>query len=353
LSQIDTIPTPSDISAPWLSALLGRAVSGVSAKTVGTGQVGATYRFDLIHTNAQSGQPNSLIGKFMSDDPTSRATGIAQLSYVREVNFYRHYGSGNGLPIPACHFAVIDPETHEFALIMEDFPHHRSGNQLEPATLAEAELAMHAAARIHAPFWHDDSLDQHGWLNGSKAVAPMNVDGLYAMLWPAFRDRYGPRLSDEIKSAGEGYLGQINAWIARRPGPRCLTHGDFRPDNMLFLDGANGTPLVIVDWQTAGVGNGATDIAYYLGTALHPDLRRTHERALVERWIVGLIESGVPEADTRQLWDAYRREAVAGFLMGVLASMIVVQTQRGDAMFLEMCARSAYMIQDHKSLELI
>jgi thiamine kinase-like enzyme len=122
---------------------------------------------------------------------------------------------------------------------------------------------------------------------------------------------------------------------------------------MLFHEGDAAHPIVIVDWQTAGVGNGATDIAYYLGTALTPERRRTHERALVHLWIDQLVKAGVPEADTQSLWDTYRRDALAGFLMGVLASMIVAQTPRGDAMFLAMCARAAAMVEDHGSVGLI
>lgn len=353
MSQNNPIPAASDITAAWLAGHLGWNVSGVSAKAVGTGQVGATYRFLLTDTDPVPGHPSSLIGKFMSEDPVSRATGIAQLSYVREVKFYQHYGNTKPLPIPTARYARVDETTHNFALLMDDFPNHRPGNQLTPATLEEAKLAMRAAASIHAAWWGDKGLDTHAWLNGSQAASGMNVDGLFDMLWPAFCARYADQINDQIRATGEAYLGQINAWIAQRTGPRCLTHGDFRPDNMLFYEADPAHPIVIVDWQTAGVGNGATDIAYYLGTALTPEMRRTQEHDLVHLWIDHLIQAGVPKADTQNLWDMYRRDALAGFLMGVLASMIVAQTPRGDAMFLAMCARAAAMVHDHRSIELI
>ncbi|MFM1975773.1 MAG: hypothetical protein RL145_619 [Pseudomonadota bacterium] len=353
MSQTDPIPAPTDIKALWLAQNLGLNVSAVAAQAVGTGQVGATYRFLLSDAEAKAGHPASLIGKFMSEDPVSRATGIAQLSYVREVKFYQHYGNTKPLPIPTARYAVVDEATHDFALLMDDFPNHRPGNQLSPASLEEAKLAMVAAASIHAAWWGDKGLDTHAWLNGSQAASPMNVDGLFDMLWPAFCARYADQINDQIRATGEAYLGQINAWIAQRTGPRCLTHGDFRPDNMLFHEADPAHPIVIVDWQTAGVGNGATDIAYYLGTALTPEMRRTHEHDLVHLWIDRLIQAGVPKADTQNLWDMYRRDALAGFLMGVLASMIVAQTPRGDAMFLAMCTRAAAMVHDHRSMELI
>jgi hypothetical protein len=351
LPQIDLIPQVSDIDAGWLTSLLGQSILSVTATPVGTGQVGATYRFGFVAEDART--PPSLIGKFMSDDPVSRATGIAQSSYWREVNFYQTYGGAKPLPVPHAKFAEIDPATHQFALIMDDYPHHRSGNQLEPATLAEAALAMSAGAKIHAAFWGDAELETHAWLNGSQAASVLDVDALYTMLWPAFCDRYKDRINDQILTVGQSYVGRVNAWVANRTGPRCLTHGDFRPDNMLFNEDDPSHPIVIVDWQTAGVGNGATDIAYYLGTALAPETRRAHEGELVAQWINGLIEAGIPAADTAGLWQVYQRDAFAGFLMGVIASMIVAQTDRGDAMFLEMCTRSAAMVMDHLSMDLI
>jgi Phosphotransferase enzyme family len=352
LPPIEPIPTPKDIKPDWLSQLLGSAVTRVSAQAVGTGQVGATFRFALDYEHDVGGNPETLIGKFMSGDPVSRATGIAQLSYLREVKFYQNYGNSKLLPIPKIKFAAIDEATHEFALIMGDFPDHTPGNQLEPASLSEAKLAMSAAAQIHGAYWGHDELDSHYWLNGSHAAPTMNVDALFDMLWPAFCVRYAERINDQIVAAGEAYLGRINDWISRRTGPRCLTHGDFRPDNMLFREFDQRAPIVIVDWQTAGVGNGATDIAYYLGTALSPDMRRRHESVLVDLWLKGLDEAGIA-VEREAMWNAYRRDAVSGFIMGVLASMIVAQTPRGDTMFVEMCRRSATMIHDHGSFDLI
>lgn len=353
MSQTNPIPTPTDINAHWLAQNLGLAVSAVSAQAVGTGQVGAAYRFLLTGTDPKAGHPASLIGKFMAEDPVSRATGIAQLSYVREVKFYQHFGAAKSLPIPTARYARVDEVTHDFALLMDDFPNHRPGNQLSPATLEEAKLAMAAAANIHSAWWGDNGLDTHAWLNGSQAASGMNVDGLFDILWPAFCVRYADQITDPIRATGEAYRGRINAWIAQRTGPRCLTHGDFRPDNMLFHEGDPAHPIVILDWQTAGVGTGATDIAYYLGTALTPKMRCTHEQDLVHLWAMHLVQAGVPEAETQNLWDMYRRDALAGFLMGVLASMIVAQTPRGDAMFLAMCTRAAAMVHDHRSFELV
>ena len=54
-----------------------------------------------------------------------------------------------------------------------------------------------------------------------------------------------------------------------------------------------------------------------------------------------------------QCWHEYRRFAFAGFIMAVLASMLVGQTDRGDEMFMAMAERSAAQIVDLDALDLI
>jgi aminoglycoside phosphotransferase (APT) family kinase protein len=111
-------------------------------------------------------------------------------------------------------------------------------------------------------------------------------------------------------------------------------------------------PIVVVDWQTVGVGAGAGDLAYYLGTALDPIVRKEAEVELFALYREGLAERGVPSDDLAGLWDTYRGAAFAGFLMGVTAAMVVEQTERGDTMFLTMCERSAAMVLDHAEVTL-
>ena len=194
-------------------------------------------------------------------------------------------------------------------------------------------------------------LDTLDWLNGTRAIpAPIDTEMLYSMFWPAFCDRYGARVTADMKRVGDAYMGKIKAWSEMRPGPRCLTHGDFRPDNMLFDLADEGKPIVVVDWQTVGVGSGVSDIAYYLGTALDPAHRKAEEASLFAHYREKLEAHGV--SDTADLWDSCRGGAFSGFLMGATAAMVVQQTDRGDNMFLTMCGRSAAMVLDHADIAL-
>jgi Phosphotransferase enzyme family len=352
---INDVPSPGDISPAWISNLLQNQgvdidISAVMSVPIGTGQVGATYRYMLTHSGTS---PASIVGKFPSNDPLSRETGKSHLTYIRESRFYQHFAGKKPMPVPHHHFIAFDEDTHDFALIMADLPHHVAGNQLNTPSLAEAQLAMSAAATIHAAWWGDPMLDTLDWLNGTKAVPPpLDIEALYAKFWPAFCDRYAERVTPEMKRVGDAFVGELGAWGERSSGPRCLTHNDFRPDNMLFDLNDPKQPIIVVDWQTVGVGCGAGDVAYYMGTAFDPDMRKCEETALFNLYCDGLLANGVPKADTENLWDIYRTAGFSGFLMGVTASIVVQQTDRGDAMFLKMCERSAAMVIDHGDIAL-
>ena len=346
------------LTAPWLTGCLARngiaaKVAAVTATPIGTGQVGATYRLVLDYAEAAPGAPSSLVAKLPSNDPLSRATGKTHLTYIRESRFYQLFAGKRPMAVPDHLYIGFDEDSHDFTLIMHDLPKHMQGNQLSVPTRAEAEWAMDAAASIHAAWWGDPMLDQQDWLNGTKAVPPpLDGEALYTLFWPAFCDRYGQRVTPQMRRVGDAYLGNIARWTEMRQGPRCLTHNDFRPDNMLFDPSDAQKPIVIVDWQTVGVGEGAGDIAYYLGTAMDPETRKAEEQRLLARYQQALGRFGVLQADLADQWDAYRAASFAGMMMGVTASMVVGQTDRGDAMFLAMADRSAHMVLDHQDVAL-
>jgi aminoglycoside phosphotransferase (APT) family kinase protein len=119
----------------------------------------------------------------------------------------------------------------------------------------------------------------------------------------------------------------------------CVTHGDFRTDNLL-IDACDGTvALAVVDWQTVGVGSPLLDVAYFLTTSLSPPDCARHEFDLLDYYLAELSEHGVdiPTELARQEFSRYTLQPI---VMLVAASVIVEQTERGDAMFLSMIERA-------------
>ena len=354
--MIPDIRRPRDVDVDWLTRVLQNAgvdavVAGFTAANVGTGQIGESVRFRLSYARGGEGAPASLVGKFPSSNEDSRRTGVMLGNYVREVNFYRHLADKALVQTPRCWFTDVDDATGEFVLMMEDLSPAEQGDQLKGVTLDQARLVMVQAARLHASHWGDDQLNGLPWVSGSKAApaSPVTPD-LVAGLWQGFRARYADRLKPDAIEVGEAISTRWKAFGALYDGPRCLTHNDFRPDNMMFGTAAGGNPITVLDWQSFAYGAGSMDIAYFLAGALEPEKRRAAEPELLGLYHRTLTDLGVTGYGLEDLRHHYRHGAFQLFLTAFFAAMVVEQTARGDEMFLQMIGGATAHIDDHGAL---
>jgi hypothetical protein len=346
------VSDPAEVTPEWLTAVLAHAgalldgrVIAFESESVGTGQVGANIRYRLRYESPPVDAPSSVVAKFASADDASRATGIATLTYETEVAFYRDLASTVDISRPHCYFAAIEAGTANVVLVLEDLSPAEQGDQLAGCTLAQAELAMVEAARLHGPRWGDPTLLEHRWLV-DRVGASTGIADLYRSLFGGFVDRYRATLDGQAIAVGERLGGGIEQWSSYRPPGLTITHGDYRLDNMLFATQAGGRPLTVVDWQTVRLGCGTADVAYFLGAGLDPATRRDHERELVVRYHDAVVAYGVEDYPRDACWEDYRRYSYSGYLMAVIASMLVGRTERGDAMFMTMANGHAAQVVD-------
>jgi hypothetical protein len=353
------IRRPEAIDAGWLTAALqGAGVDAVvrsfTAKPVGTGQIGDSVRFALAYERGGDRAPATVVGKFPSADPQSFGTGVMLGNYLREVMFYTHLAKGALIATPHCLFTDVEAATGEFVLLMEDLAPAEQGDQLARVSLDQARLVIDEAAKLHASHWDDAGLDELAWVSGSKAAPASAATGdTVMMLWRAFRERYAARLTPDCIEIGEALAARAGLLSELRTGPKCLTHNDFRPDNMMFGTPAGGRPLVVLDWQSFAYGVGATDVAYFLAGALPADVRRAAEPELLDRYLAGLTRHGVTGYDRAALGADYRTGAFLLFFTAFFAAMVVKQTPRGDDMFMQMLRSASQHIADHDALRAI
>ena len=347
------IRRPGAIDAGWLTAVLQHAgvdavVKGFTAAEVGTGQIGDSVRFRLDYERGGDDAPASLVGKFPAAGDESRKTGVALGNYLREVRFYQQLAPTALIHTPRCYFTDVDEVTSEFVLMMEDLAPAEQGDQLRGVSLEQARLAVVEAAKLHASHWGDDGLDALPWVSNTRAAPPSaaNPDAV-AMLWQGFKQRYGTRLKPEWVAAGERLTARFVGIGQQHDGPRCLTHNDYRPDNMMFASARGGYPLTVLDWQSFAYGAGPTDLAYFLAGAVTPDVRRAHEPEFLALYLKTLTEHGVAGYGMDDLKRHYGQGGYLLFLTAFFAAMIVTQTERGDAMFLQMIAGATWHMQDH------
>jgi hypothetical protein len=351
------IRPPDAITPDWLTAVLRAGgidaeVRSFAAAKVGTGQIGDSVRFRLDYARAPRQAPRSLVGKFPSAGEESRSAGVSLGNYAREVNFYRHLADSALIHTPRCYFAEVDPATSDFVLMMEDLSPARQGDQLAGVTLDQAALVMDEAAKLHASHWEDGAMDALPWLNGTRdAPRPIETATLLAF-WPAFRDRYGARVTADAARVGEMLCASFDLFEALQ-GPRCLVHADFRPDNMMFGTDEGGYPVTTLDWQSVGYGHAATDVAYFLAGAITPDERREHGPALIARYRAKLAELGVGRYDRADFERDFARGGFQLFITAYFAAMAVTQTARGDDMFFQMLNGAVALILDSDALAML
>jgi aminoglycoside phosphotransferase (APT) family kinase protein len=85
-------------------------------------------------------------------------------------------------------------------------------------------------------------------------------------------------------------------------GPLTLLHGDSHLGNTYSMpDGRSG----LLDWQVVWQGPGLREVTYWMTSGLDPDVRRQHERDLLDRYLEGLRAGGVTDVPT--LDAAYQR----------------------------------------------
>jgi hypothetical protein len=347
------IRRPEAIDADWLTAVLqaggvDAVVKGFAAERVGTGQIGDSIRFRLAYARRGDGAPDSLVGKFPAAGEESRNTGVALGNYIREVRFYQQLAGKALIHTPRCYFTDVDEATSAFVLMMEDLAPAEQGDQLRGVSLEQARRVVVEAAKLHASHWGDDGLDELPWVSGSKAApASAATNETVAALWAGFKARYGPRLEPAWVAAGDWLTRGFVAFAAAYDGPRCLTHNDFRPDNMMFATPAGGHPVTVLDWQSYAYGAGPTDLAYFLAGALPAEVRRAHEPELLALYLDTLTAHGVAGYGLDDLRRHYGRGGYLLFLTAFFAAMIVTQTERGDRMFLQMLGSASDHMWEH------
>lgn len=345
---------PDAITPEWLTDRLRAAgvidsasVTALSWVPIGTGQVGDSARITLTYDRPGAG-PATIAGKFPAADETSRQTAGAFGLYSKEVGFYREIAPQLAVRAPTMLAAEIAPDGVEFILLFEDLGPARGGNQLASCTAADARAGVRQAAAIHAPSWDNPAMLATPWLQAST-IQSEQVKALYPGAQAIFRERYADTLEPEFMALCEDLNEAGELWFGRNAPVRSIVHGDFRLDNMLFDIKGGAEEIAVLDWQTVALGNGLTDIGYFLGTGIGDALRRAHEDELIALYCAEMTARGVPM--TRDdIWDDYVIGALHGVSTAVFSAAYVERTPRGDENFLSMARGGCALALQHGSL---
>jgi aminoglycoside/choline kinase family phosphotransferase len=245
----------------------------------------------------------------------------------------------------------FDAENDDFVLVLEDIVAGKQGDQLSGATVEQARAAIDELVLLHAPLWNSSQLDTLGWMPRHSMESSQGTRDLLRSVFPGFATRFSALVSAEVLELGSRLVENIDGYDRAFPNNETIVHRDFRLDNLLFTGTSSETQVKVVDWQTASISAGVTDLSYFIGASFTPEQRREVEGELVRRYSDGLSQSGI-SMSWNDVWDQYRLFATSGYIMAIVASMLVKQTERGDAMFAAMANRHGQQMIDLETLSL-
>lgn len=354
------------VDPEWLTQALrgagtltaGDRVTEIRREVCGTGQLADSYRFTLGYDRPGAG-PDTLVGKFPSDDAISRAFGQQSGYYKHEVRFYEQVAprlagtemqgerasTGITVAIPTPVYAALAANETDFVLLMTDLAPARVVDQLVGCTADEAAVTVEQVAALHAATWHDADLAARDWLQGT-AASFVHVTDDFGETTGTFREKFGDLVpADEIELAAR-LNRHAEAWKSVFTEPQCLWHSDLRADNLLFDAAGGAVPVALLDWQGVGYGRGTIDLAYFLGTSLDTEVRRSCERDVVALYHRALVGNGVEGYSADRCWADYRVAALHTLQVGVFGLGAVKRSARGDEMWRVWIERGAAQVRD-------
>jgi len=335
----------SEVTAEWLSSVLGCRVASIRVEIIGAGEgfMGQLARVHLTGT----GCPSSVIVKMPTADPGGQMIGQMMRVWEREHRFYTEVAPHmHGVRIAECLYSRTDP----YVLILEDLHPRRPGDQVAGPTADQARTAIDTAADLHGSWFDHPELKTLDWMPDISDPMSLSVGAMFDMGWPTFLARYGDSLPERVLRWCEGFAPRVTDWMTKYLSwPNTLIHGDFRLDNMFFDIKGGAEPIAVLDWQTVAVGNPMMDIGYFMGTGIGDDLRRAHEGELLDLYCAEMTARGVP-LSRDAIWDDYVLGALHGISTAVFSAAYVERTERGDANFLSMARGGCALALQHGSL---
>lgn len=309
---------PGDITVAWAQQVADKHDVGIVVTKVDIVDVdiGTTTR---ICVAVEHDGPNTLPNRWFVKLPSLawRARMITALPRLlhTEVRFYNEVAEAVPLNLPIC-LAAKSRFGRGSTLVLADVAQFDGipGAASDTLTLAQATLVVEQLAGSHARFWNNVHLDpDYRWLAGPVRRMEDALGTVFAV--PLMRR--GLRLAGELIPSVL-YAPSIHYARERRSAmrflfdaPQTLVHHDCHPGNLFWSK--NRSMVGFLDWQLVRIGEGVSDVAYFLSTALSPEMRRLHEAELLAKYAQSLADNGVADVDDARLMQRYRAHLVYAF----------------------------------------
>ena len=324
------------ITTAWMREALGTGsadgpppIGRVVTETLGGGvnALGNLVRCRLYLPDGSPAAPASVIVK-MQDSKAVSAWFARKLSlYEKEYMFYRHLVDHVPIRTPQLHFGALDTKTRRFMLVLEDLGSWgRSGagsTGFDLLGAAEARLVIRQVVRMHGQFWNAE--DDPRLQRCLTTLTPNYGRLMRTLFWPCLavaREHFADTMSAPVvrwaETLGSGLTDHLANTTA---GPMTMVHGDLRAANLFFGTGA--TPeLALIDWQGCGLGNGLTDLAYFMVFCLDTPVRQCIEQEMLEEYHATVVSMGAKDFTLEDCRNSYRQSMLTVFMICLLSCSI-------------------------------
>ncbi|OAI25690.1 aminoglycoside phosphotransferase [Methylomonas sp. LWB] len=340
---------PEHLSRQWAQRIVDQHVSAarVADVCVDSVNVGTSTRWRItVQHDAQAEVPSRWFIKTPSLAWRSRLiTALPRLLH-KEVSFYKALAPS--LPVRLPKILAAQTRWGGSTLVMADLAEfgHRAGQSGEALTAEQAVQVVDNLARFHGRFWGNAHLlREHRWLNGfSQQIEHQMGTVLAVPLMKRGLRRAGGLVPTRLHGTALNYArNRRRITQSLSSGTKTLIHHDCHPGNLFWTSSGPG----FLDWQLVRAGEGIGDLAYFMATALTPEVRRAHERSLLQRYLGALSEQGIDQLDESGLLRRYRAHLLYPF------EAMVVTLAIGGLMDaepnLEMIRRASAAVDDHDS----
>lgn len=360
-SGLGLLKSETDITPQWVEGVLrgsgnledGVSVTGVTTERIGEGVgiLSILQRVVPTYSATPKKAPTSFVVKYPTDDPTQRFTADALVLYIRELIFYKDCAPDAPFKTAKCFAQAIASDNTDFTIAMEDIGHMRALNQLEGVSLEESKVLLKTLADFHAMWWGSPKLAQY-----ESTFQPIDNPTYNAVLpmlwtggWPSVEEHAGHLLPDSVRGIGEIWAGKVPWMLSTLTAPTTMIHGDYRADNLMF----DGSDPAVIDFQLIGTGSGIYDVGYFISQSISTDVRRGHDRELVDTYLNRLEEHGI-EVDREEAWRQYLVCICFCVTYGVTTfGGFTEQNERGQKLLLDMLLRALNCVADNNALEVL
>lgn len=312
--------------------------------------IGTTTRIRLTVDHTVTGLPKCWFIKLPSLSWRAKAITALPRLLPTEARFYNELAGQIPLTIPKL---IVGQSCFGLGstLVMQDVTEIGAipGKAGDALSAEQAMLVAGELAKLHATFYDKAKDNNLRWLDGS-------IRRLEGALGTALAV---PLMKRGLRLAGDNIQESLHAPALQYARKRkqvmqflntdkpTLVHHDCHPGNLFW----QGSKPGFLDWQMVRIGEGVSDISYFMATALVPEVRRACELDVLKRYHESIQILGRIQSDFDTLLNRYRVHLAYPF-----EAMIVTLAVGGlmqEAANLEMIRRSALAVVDHKSFDLL